>query len=127
MLKQFCVKTISFYQSFISPSLGMTCRYYPSCSEYSKQIFIFQNPFIALWKTLVRVVSCNQFFKGGIAYPQVSLKIESHFGSPNLVQYWLIPNTIQKYNPKNIPNGLLPNLQTQKVYIIKNYSKVSRV
>ncbi|WP_300806338.1 membrane protein insertion efficiency factor YidD, partial [Helicobacter sp. UBA3407] len=37
MLKQFCVKIISFYQSFISPSLGMTCRYYTSCSEYSKQ------------------------------------------------------------------------------------------
>ena len=127
MLKQFCVKIISFYQSFISPSLGMTCRYYPSCSEYSKQIFMFQNPCIALWKTLTRVISCNQFFKGGIAYPQVSLKIEPHFCSPNLVQYWLIPDKIQKNNPKNIPNGLPPNLQTQKVYIIKNYSKVSRV
>ena len=129
MLKQICIKIILFYQYFISPHLGVTCRYYPSCSEYSKQIFLFQNPFVAIWKTLLRILSCNQFFKGGIAYPKVFLKIQPHFGNPKLmeIQYWLIPDKTQKYNPKNVPNGILFQSQAQKVYIVKKYSKVSRV
>ncbi len=127
MLKQFCIQIISFYQSFISPSLGATCRYYPTCSEYSKQTFLFQNPLVAIWKTFLRILSCNQLFKGGIAYPQASLKLRPHFGNPHLIKYWLIPHQVQKYNPVNIPKGISQKLQTQKVYIIKNYSKVSRV
>ncbi|MBD5165490.1 membrane protein insertion efficiency factor YidD [Helicobacter sp.] len=127
MLKRFCIQTISFYQYFISPSLGRTCRYYPSCSEYSQQVFLFQNPCIAIWKTLLRILSCNQFFKGGIAYLQVSLKIRPHFGNLDSVKYWLVPHKTQKYSPKNVPNGVFEDLQVQKFYVIKNYSKVSRV
>lgn len=28
---------ITLYQKFISPSLGSNCRFYPSCSEYTKE------------------------------------------------------------------------------------------
>ncbi|MGL4663319.1 MAG: membrane protein insertion efficiency factor YidD [Culicoidibacterales bacterium] len=36
-MKFILLKIIQFYQKFISPSLGSNCRFYPSCSEYTKQ------------------------------------------------------------------------------------------
>ncbi|TLD87507.1 membrane protein insertion efficiency factor YidD [Helicobacter sp. MIT 05-5294] len=127
MLKQFCIQVISFYQYVISPSLGATCRYYPSCSEYSKQVFMFQNPLSAFWNTLLRILICNQFFKGGISYPKAKVRIKAHFGFfPDCVKFWLIPDNIQKYHFKSVP-VVCQSLQTQSVYIIKNYSKVSCV
>lgn len=75
----------------------------------------------------MRILSCNQLFQGGVSYPQVSLRIQVYFGNPNQIEYWLIPCRIQKYNPRNIPKGIYQSLQIQNVYIIKNYSKVSRV
>lgn len=36
-MKFLILKSIDFYQKFISPSLGANCRFYPSCSEYTKQ------------------------------------------------------------------------------------------
>lgn len=36
-MKFIILQLIIFYQRFISPSLGSNCRFYPSCSEYTKQ------------------------------------------------------------------------------------------
>lgn len=123
MLKKICLQAIALYQAYISPFLGASCRYYPSCSEYAKQAFLFQNPFIAALKTAGRILTCNQLFKGGIAYPSAFLHLEVRTYKPCLVQYWFIPSTIQKF--KNIPSGIV--MQSQTFYIIKNYPKVSRV
>ena len=37
MLKKFCIKLIEFYQKHISGLFGVKCRFYPTCSEYTKQ------------------------------------------------------------------------------------------
>lgn len=36
-MKTFAILLIRGYQRFISPSLGNNCRFYPSCSEYTKE------------------------------------------------------------------------------------------
>lgn len=126
MLKKMCLGAIAFYQSFISPVLGANCRYYPSCSEYAKQAFYFQNSFFATLKTLQRILTCNQFFCGGIAYPYMSLKIYVKFGAPCRVAYWLIPCKAKK-KFYQIPKSIHLTAQKDKFYIVKNYVKVSRV
>lgn len=123
MLKKICLQAIAFYQSYISPFIGTHCRYYPSCSEYAKQVFLFQNPFVATFKTAGRILTCNQFFKGGIAYPSAFLHLEVRTYKPCLVLYWFIPSVTQRL--ENIPSGIV--MQSQIFYIIKNYPKVSRV
>ncbi|EJL6092405.1 membrane protein insertion efficiency factor YidD, partial [Campylobacter coli] len=30
-----CLKTLHFYQKFLSPLKPPVCRYYPTCSEYA--------------------------------------------------------------------------------------------
>ena len=39
------VLVILIYQKVISPILPSTCRFFPTCSEYGKQVIIKHGPF----------------------------------------------------------------------------------
>lgn len=56
---------LNFYQKKISLLLPATCRFYPSCSEYSKQAFKKYNFIKASFLTVYRVLRCNPWNKGG--------------------------------------------------------------
>lgn len=88
----FVEKALDFYQKFISPLLGSSCRYYPSCSEYTRaQLLLNDNLFIALVNSCFRILRCNQLFPGGVDHPIVKVKIKKPtFGKKN-VKYWLVP------------------------------------
>ena len=66
--KKSLIMLINFYQKFISPGLGNRCKYYPSCSEYTKQAVdkygIIKGSILGLY----RILRCNPFSKGGIDY-----------------------------------------------------------
>jgi putative membrane protein insertion efficiency factor len=91
MLKKLLLKSIDAYQIFISPMLGNNCRYYPSCSEYAKIEFELNSPLNAFIKSVKRILTCNQFFRGGIDYPVVELKIKNIQYKKLKVKYWLVP------------------------------------
>ena len=59
------ILTIKFYQIFISPFLGNTCKYYPSCSQYAIDTLSIYNPIKSLFYIISRIVRCNPFSKGG--------------------------------------------------------------
>ena len=72
MFKSFFMVTIRLYQLTLSPiikSLGFECRYYPSCSEYSKECFKTYPTWKALIKSSKRILRCNPLFEGGIDLP----------------------------------------------------------
>ncbi|MDR6735111.1 MULTISPECIES: membrane protein insertion efficiency factor YidD [unclassified Sphingobacterium] len=50
---------IRFYQVFISPFLGASCRYTPTCSQYGKEAIIKYGPFKGGWMALKRIARCN--------------------------------------------------------------------
>ncbi len=50
---------IRLYQLIISPWLGASCRYTPTCSQYGIEAFKKYGPLKGLWLTLKRVASCN--------------------------------------------------------------------
>jgi len=59
---------LNFYQKKISPilkSLGINCKYYPSCSEYTKQAIIRYGFLKGLFLGIKRILRCNPFSKGG--------------------------------------------------------------
>jgi len=56
---------IVFYQKAISPYLPHSCRYYPTCSEYSKEAILKYGPFKGVIKSIWRILRCNPFSKGG--------------------------------------------------------------
>ena len=66
--RKLVILLIIFYQKFISPGLGKKCKYYPSCSEYTKQAVdkygIIKGSILGMY----RILRCNPFSKGGIDY-----------------------------------------------------------
>ncbi|MCK4798997.1 MAG: membrane protein insertion efficiency factor YidD [Spirochaetes bacterium] len=56
---------ITFYQKNISNNLLPSCKFYPSCSEYSKQAFIKYNFLKAFFLSIYRILRCNPWNKGG--------------------------------------------------------------
>jgi len=56
---------IRFYQTFLSPLLGPSCKYHPTCSNYALEAYGTHNFLYASWLTIWRVLRCNPFSKGG--------------------------------------------------------------
>lgn len=50
---------IRFYQSVISPILGPSCRYTPTCSQYTKEAIEKYGPFKGGYLGIKRILSCN--------------------------------------------------------------------
>ena len=63
------VLPIRFYQIAISPLLGPSCRFTPTCSEYARQAILKHGPFKGLWLAVRRLLRCNPW--GGSGYDPV--------------------------------------------------------
>ncbi|MEE9553472.1 MAG: membrane protein insertion efficiency factor YidD [candidate division Zixibacteria bacterium] len=68
-MNKFMGKILSFsvkvYQLTLGTVLGGRCRYYPSCSEYSRQSLTKHGAFKGLGKTVWRILRCNPWNPGG--------------------------------------------------------------
>ncbi len=60
---------IRFYQIAISPLLGPSCRFTPTCSEYARQALIKHGPIKGLYLAIWRILRCNPW--GGSGYDPV--------------------------------------------------------
>jgi putative membrane protein insertion efficiency factor len=56
---------IAGYRRFISPLLGPTCRFAPSCSEYALEALRVHGAARGLWLTVRRLARCHPFHPGG--------------------------------------------------------------
>ncbi len=65
IINRFFITLINMYQKFISPFKPKTCRFYPTCSEYSKQAFIKYNLPKAMFLSTKRILKCHPFHPGG--------------------------------------------------------------
>jgi hypothetical protein len=53
------------YQKFISPLMPPTCRFFPTCSEYSRVSFLRHGFLRGFWLTATRILRCNPWNQGG--------------------------------------------------------------
>ncbi|MCX7943834.1 MAG: membrane protein insertion efficiency factor YidD [Deltaproteobacteria bacterium] len=56
---------IKLYQQIISPLLPPSCRYHPTCSEYSIQAISQHGLLRGLLLSIYRIIRCNPFSRGG--------------------------------------------------------------
>ncbi len=59
---------INFYKKYISQIFeysGIKCKYYPTCSEYTKQAIQKYGTIKGSFLGLKRILKCNPFSKGG--------------------------------------------------------------
>ncbi len=59
------VMIIRFYQIFISPLLGPSCRFSPTCSAYTLEALKIHGLFYGSWLSLKRIFSCNPWGSSG--------------------------------------------------------------
>ncbi|MBE8719511.1 membrane protein insertion efficiency factor YidD [Sphingobacterium pedocola] len=72
IIQLFFLLLIRFYQLFISPFLGASCRYTPTCSQYGKEAILRYGPFKGGWLTVKRIARCNPW--GGHGHDPVPEK-----------------------------------------------------
>lgn len=67
-MKNIFIWLINFYQKNISPYLsskGYNCKYYPTCSEYTKEAIEKYGAVKGIFLGIIRILKCNPFSKGG--------------------------------------------------------------
>ncbi len=69
LLGKFFIFLIRVYQYTLSPYLGRSCRYTPTCSVYSVEAIQKYGPFKGGWMAVKRILSCNPW--GGSGYDPV--------------------------------------------------------
>jgi hypothetical protein len=64
-MKVILLGLIRLYQSTLSRVLPPTCRFYPSCSQYSYQAVLRYGAWRGGWLAVRRIVRCHPFNPGG--------------------------------------------------------------
>jgi hypothetical protein len=54
------------YQRFVSPLLGPSCRFYPSCSAYALEAVQLHGALRGSWLAARRLSRCHPFHAGGL-------------------------------------------------------------
>lgn len=75
IIREIFIFPIKVYQKLISPILGPTCRYHPTCSHYAVEAIRTWGVFKGTWLAAKRIASCNPW--GGSGYDPVPTK-ENH-------------------------------------------------
>ena len=65
MTRQFVLALIRLYRRFISPALPPSCRFTPSCSQYSYEAIQRYGLLKGSWLGLRRIVRCHPWNAGG--------------------------------------------------------------
>jgi len=65
-MKKILIFIIKMYRKFISPLKSQpTCRFYPTCSQYSLEALEKYGTIKGSYLSVKRVVRCNPFHPGG--------------------------------------------------------------
>ena len=70
---------IKGYKYLVSPILGPSCRYLPTCSEYSIEALKTYGFFKGTFLSLKRILSCHpiKFLGGGEGFDPVNKKLKA--------------------------------------------------
>ena len=75
---KFLIKIIRGYKYLLSPLLGNSCRYLPTCSDYSIEALKEFGLIKGIYLSFKRILSCHpiKFLGGGEGFDPVNKKIK---------------------------------------------------
>jgi len=76
ILTYILIKLIKCYKFLISPLLGQSCRYLPTCSEYSIEALKTYGLFKGLFLSIKRILSCHPWGQGGFDPVKKEMKVK---------------------------------------------------
>ncbi|MEZ4712911.1 MAG: membrane protein insertion efficiency factor YidD [Caldilineaceae bacterium] len=65
IMKPFALWLIRFYQRFLSPLMGSSCRFHPTCSRYTYQAIERYGVGKGIWLGAKRILRCHPWNPGG--------------------------------------------------------------
>ncbi len=78
IISHILIKLIKIYQFFISPYLAPSCRYLPTCSDYTIECLKKFGLIKGITKATLRILTCHpiKFLGGGEGFDPVDKKIK---------------------------------------------------
>ena len=77
-MKKILLTGIRFYQRYLSPIKGgSTCKFYPTCSQYSLEAIATHGAMRGAWFAAQRLGRCHPW--GGFGYDPVPLPLGQYF------------------------------------------------
>ena len=64
-LKRFLVGLIKLYRLLLSPWIGRSCRFEPTCSRYTEEAIERFGPIKGTWMGVKRIGRCHPWHEGG--------------------------------------------------------------
>ncbi len=64
-MKYIIIFLVKVYRTFISPLFPPSCRFYPTCSEYTQEALTKFGFIEGAWLSFKRVLKCHPFHEGG--------------------------------------------------------------
>ena len=64
-MKKIAIGLIRFYQKVISPMKKPSCRFYPTCSQYSLEDIEKYGFLKGMFLSVKRIIKCHPFHRGG--------------------------------------------------------------
>ncbi|MEJ5369562.1 MAG: membrane protein insertion efficiency factor YidD [Bryobacteraceae bacterium] len=64
-MRRLILALIAAYQRWLSPLLPPSCRFHPTCSEYTRQAVLRYGAARGLWMGLKRLARCQPLCAGG--------------------------------------------------------------
>jgi putative membrane protein insertion efficiency factor len=69
MVARLLIALIRVYQRYLSPLLGPSCRFHPTCSHYGLECLRVHGAVRGLYLTFRRILRCHPFNPGGYDPP----------------------------------------------------------
>lgn len=66
MSKGALLALIRAYQYVLSPWVGGSCRYWPTCSDYAREAIELHGALKGGWMMLTRLARCHPYGRGGV-------------------------------------------------------------
>jgi putative membrane protein insertion efficiency factor len=64
-MKRVLIALVAAYRYALSPMLGRSCRFHPSCSEYAQEALERHGALRGVWLALRRIGRCHPWHRGG--------------------------------------------------------------
>ena len=100
MLKALVLFPIRFYRLFISPLLGVNCRYEPGCSAYAEEAVRRHGAWAGGWMMTARLCRCHPFGPAGYDPVPEELPVKSRWYMPWRYGRWTGRHMAHRFDRK---------------------------